>query len=536
MDTHVKVVPFNRIQGIASSNVPAHSNEFDDYISFDGCYVHGIYTGYKWQCVEFARRWLLLRKSCIFQSFAAAADMWEELKYVERVTDGRKFSMKIHRNGSSSKPSCDSFLLYPRGEDIPFGHIAVICEVHEQSLRVVEQNYRFHYWSDNHSREIPMVKRDGLYWIEDYYPVYGWMEIEQSEELTPLNPSREPILDRYRAWKSMGTFECCVSSSNEIYCKVDEDFLLNLSRISNELYQLFRQTTENIIWNEQLLNGFGIPKIFWSRIRRSWVEESQFDLLNYLPLKFDGKKVQICYYKIDDVCYTLESLCQQTEKVRSMDVAHDFTSTFQLHRLLVRNWKRLNIQTMIHLLVEEKNDREIELVLYMEKVMIEAGIKTKVCRFPEEFFWKNSDIVDRDGERVEIVWKVWNWEMIFENYSHRYDEKENSWPNDRHPTLNDILFHSNIRILEPIWKSILNHSLLLPVLCTMYPSHPNILPNQQWIVSEDSRQLPSFINNCNRQTDHYSDKTIVSWIINGFFSGFTVHDDDNHSSTYCCVV
>jgi glutathionylspermidine synthase len=42
--------------------------------------------------------------------------------------------------------------------------------------------------------------------------------------------------------------------------------------------------------------------------------------------------------------------------------------------------------------------------------------------------------------------------------------------------------------------------------------------------------------------DEHSDKTIVSWIINGFFSGFSIRDDQyqitdaNNSSTYCCVI
>ena len=508
----MKTVPFNRIQGITSNNVPVHSNEYDDYISFDGYYIHGVYTGYKWQCVEFARRWLLLRKSCIFQSFPAAANMWEDLKYIERVTDGRKFSVRTHSNGSLNKPQCDSFLLYPCGENIPFGHIAVICEVHEDFIRVAEQNYRFHSWPDSYSRQIRMVKRDGGYWIEDYFPVNGWMEIEQNEQLKPLDPSRESILDQYRSLKSIGQFECCTNNCKEIYCKVDEDFLLNLSCISNELYQLFRETTENVIWNDQLLKGFGIPKVFWPRIRQSWVNEGQLDLINYLQLKFNGKQFQLCHYRSDQILHTLECASEQTEKVQSMELVHDFTSTFQIHRLLVRNWKRLNIQGTIHLLIEKDDDEdEMKIGLYIKKVMMEAEIDVKVCRVPEDLFWKNENIVDNDGQMVKIVWKDWHWERIFQNreeYSHK----------DKHPCLYDILFHPHIRLFEPIWKSILNHSILLPVLCAMYPNHPNILPSD-CILSEDC-----------------SDKTIISWMINRFFSGFTVHNDRNPSSMYCCVV
>jgi glutathionylspermidine amidase/synthetase len=88
------IAPFDVVQGIASTNVPAYSNEHDDFVSFEGFYIHGIFTGFKWQCVEFARRWLLLRKSCIFQNVMSAADMWRKLTYIERVTDGQKFRLK----------------------------------------------------------------------------------------------------------------------------------------------------------------------------------------------------------------------------------------------------------------------------------------------------------------------------------------------------------------------------------------------------------------------------------------------------------
>jgi hypothetical protein len=40
----------------------------------------------------------------------------------------------------------------------------------------------------------------------------------------------------------------------------------------------------------------------------------------------------------------------------------------------------------------------------------------------------------------------------------------------------------------------------------------------------------------------HSDKTITSWIINGLFSGFSIHDEQNQitdaksSLTYCCII
>jgi glutathionylspermidine synthase len=560
-----KIASFNEIQGIASTNVPAYSNQNDDFISFEGFYIHGIFTGFKWQCVEYARRWLLLRKSCIFENVGSAADMWQKLIYVECVTDGRKFSVKTHSNGSPHKPKCDTFLIYPRDEEIPFGHIAVICEVQEDFIRVAEQNYQFRYWSSNYSRQIPMIKRNDLYYIEDYYKVYGWMEIENNDQLKPLN---QTVLQKYQQSKPIGKLEHCFISNKTFDCsyyKADEDFLLNIGSTSNELYRLVMQVTENIIFNDELLIGFGIPKQFWSQIRRSWTNERDFDIIDHLDFTFDGKKLKLCQYKMKNALTILESAIIQEKTAEAMNLDYDFTSSFQLNRLLVRNWKRLNINTTIHILIDNEQEEMIT-ALYMKKIMTEVGIDSKLCILPNDLYWKDSDIVDKDGEIVKIVWKLWNWEMIFQDYVDRY--------NDKHPCLNDILLKQQIRIIEPIWKSITTHPVFLCVLYTMFPNHPNILQDES-ILSEDSKQIPFFNwlmdeqNNgdilsydvkdnftidkyfdtrylsqefLSENNSQHSDKTITSWIINGLFSGFSIHDEQNQitdaksSLTYCCII
>ena len=183
------MVPYNHVLGIASSNVPAYSNGDDDYFSGEPNYLYGIFTGFKWQCVEFARRWLLLRKACIFRNVRTAADVWRELSDIERVTDGKKFSLISHSNGSSVMPKKNSFLIYPRCRDLPCGHIAIITEVGNNYIRIAEQNYRFHRWAGNYARQLEMTFRDGGYYLRDYYKIRGWMEIADNECLRPLDES-----------------------------------------------------------------------------------------------------------------------------------------------------------------------------------------------------------------------------------------------------------------------------------------------------------------------------------------------------------
>lgn len=70
---HKNDLAFGVELGVAKGNVPSYSS---DYAQVDEAqypdrrhfrsYVDGIYMGYKWQCVEYARRWLYLTKGQIF--------------------------------------------------------------------------------------------------------------------------------------------------------------------------------------------------------------------------------------------------------------------------------------------------------------------------------------------------------------------------------------------------------------------------------------------------------------------------------------
>ena len=181
------IAPYNTIQGYASNNVPAYSNG-DDHHPEESNFLYKVYTGIKWQCVEFARRWLFIRKGCVYHQIVGAVDIWSQVDNAQRVVDKKCFNFIKYPNGSPTPPKNETLLIYNRSHDSPlYGHVAVIVDVSSNYIRIGEQNYDDYFWSGNYSRQIPYVFKNGGYYIEDTMPVLGWMELENNNQLKPLD-------------------------------------------------------------------------------------------------------------------------------------------------------------------------------------------------------------------------------------------------------------------------------------------------------------------------------------------------------------
>lgn len=157
--------------------VVGYSNGGDHHFSAEGNFVGRIFTGIKWQCVEYARRWLILRRNLTFSQVDGAADIWY-LNSFKTIQNSSKFTIIKRANGSEQPPTQNSVLIWKRSRANPFGHVAIVTEVNvdKRYIRVAEQNLDTNYWPGNYSREIPLIYNQGWY-IHDEDPLYGWIEL-----------------------------------------------------------------------------------------------------------------------------------------------------------------------------------------------------------------------------------------------------------------------------------------------------------------------------------------------------------------------
>lgn len=167
-------ISYGTALGVTSEGVAAYSNDSASVLANEPCRVGNIVTGLPWQCVEFARRWLLQTQDLIFVDVPLAANMWNYVDYLTQVSDEKIVTLDSHPNGSHSKPVNGDILIYSEAF-LGTGHVAVVvgCDAEAGVIRVAEQNYTNRLWPGDYSREIPLLEMDGHWWLLDPY-LNGW--------------------------------------------------------------------------------------------------------------------------------------------------------------------------------------------------------------------------------------------------------------------------------------------------------------------------------------------------------------------------
>ena len=170
------VSPYGAVLGSTAEGIKAYSNCQSSCVIFDPNQENGTYTGIKWQCVEFTRRWLISQHSLTFGDVDVAADMWA-LKSLTKLSDQSSVPLKTFENGTKQPPKHGDLLIYGR-EYLGTGHAAIVLQVDRKRgmVRVAEQNFKNQKWPGQYARTIQLIQKDGRYWVLDPY-LLGWKRV-----------------------------------------------------------------------------------------------------------------------------------------------------------------------------------------------------------------------------------------------------------------------------------------------------------------------------------------------------------------------
>lgn len=125
--------PFGEILGYAPGNVAIYcSNEHGEEYALckkdnaNRHYLDHEFMGYKWQSVEFARRYLYQNFGTVFTDVMMAYEIFS-LRFLRHTDTERRLPLHAFANGSSRKPLKGALLIWAdKGIFEKTGHVAVI--------------------------------------------------------------------------------------------------------------------------------------------------------------------------------------------------------------------------------------------------------------------------------------------------------------------------------------------------------------------------------------------------------------------------
>ncbi len=147
-----------------------------------------VYTGIIYQCVEYARRWWLMKRGVVFGSVDTADDMWTEVREATSPTGDSAFRVSPMDNGGAAAPEVGDLVIYARDPTMPrlrFGHVTVVVGVDLEAgvVFVAEQNFDNAPWAeaDSHARILALdTEGDRFTLRDDGVPdarIYGWLHL-----------------------------------------------------------------------------------------------------------------------------------------------------------------------------------------------------------------------------------------------------------------------------------------------------------------------------------------------------------------------
>lgn len=497
--------------------------------------------GFKYQCVEFARRWLFHRKGLVLPDVGMASQI-ADLTEVFEATNATPVPMHKTMNGTTTKPTADSLLIFPVSHLSPWGHVAVITHVEDSCIYVADQNYHFSQWDCEKGLRLTLKKETAVsasgqaetLWriiddsasdINDHLEPCCWIsfsDIPARDPAAPL-PAVHPTLqcsppppmewsrESFTPTKSTDNW---LDLSNEAEKLFVEEFGLDISRsrlnekkanyylmnwemylrcvaYAVELHEFFVEATEEVLKDDKQLALFGIPEEFWPRLRRSFEKQRDVILTGRFDFAFqNATKRLVCFeYNADSASTLLE--CGRIQTKWGESIGLDETGTrvggMYLERQLRQAWRSSGIKGHVHFCVDDDREEKYTALICLQNAEA-VGLKGKLCCMFDEFHFDEAGKI-RDSENVLVttIWKTWMWESAISDLQKARAEGVRPgagvpWrgtPQDK-VRLCDLLLgpDENITVLEPFWKVIPSNKAILPIVYRNHMDHPAVLRSE----------------------------------------------------------
>ncbi|MCD7062789.1 bifunctional glutathionylspermidine amidase/synthase [Klebsiella quasipneumoniae subsp. quasipneumoniae] len=514
--------PFGTLLGYAPGGVAIYSSnysslnpqDYPDDATFRS-YIGNEYMGHKWQCVEFARRFLFLTYGFVFTDVGMAYEIFS-LRFLREVVNDNILPLQAFANGSRRPPIAGSLLIWQKGGEFKHtGHVAVITQLVGNKVRIAEQNVihsplpQGQQWT----RELTLEVNAGRYTIKDTFAdteILGWMiQTADTEHSLPqpvlpgeamaIKGARLPNNGQFRGkWlnekdplqkayvAANGHF---INQDPYQYFTISESAEQELIKATNELHLMYLHATDKVMKDDNLLALFDIPKILWPRLRLSWQRRRHHMITGRMDFCMDERGLKVYEYNADSAsCHTEGGLIlEQWLKQGYYGTGHNPAEG--LLDELAGAWKHSRARPFVHIM-QDKDLEENYHAKFIQRSLTQAGFESKILFGLDELRWDAAgQLIDADGRLVNCVWKTWAWETAIEQVREVSADEYAAVPiRTGHPhnevRLIDVLLRPEVLVFEPLWTVIPGNKAILPVLWSLFPHHRYLL-DTDFVVNDE---------------------------------------------------
>lgn len=231
---------------------------------------------------------------------------------------------------------------------------------------------------------------------------------------------------------------------------------------TGELNAMCRELVGRAIRDERYLQLLKIPQAYWTFIAASW-QRNDPSLYGRFDLCFDGKgAAKLLEYNADTPTSLFEAaVFQWTWLEQAIDrqiIPKRADQYNSLHERLIEAWRKIGAGRRLHLAAAMNNAEDLGTVQYLADTARQGGLTPVLLDITEIGWQETGNFVDLKDNPIELAFKLYPWEWMFrEEFGGRLKGASTRW-------------------IEPPWKAILSNKGILPLLWSMFPNHPNLLP------------------------------------------------------------
>ena len=238
----------------------------------------------------------------------------------------------------------------------------------------------------------------------------------------------------------------------------------DLEDVSQELYGLCLELVDRVIASEEFLAKLAIPDTYWDWLANSW-RKREPSLYGRFDLVYNGEgPAKLLEFNADTPTALYETgffqwmwLESQIANGAIPEQADQYNS---VQDKLIDRFKQMFAPGYhLHFASVDGHDEDRATVKYLQDCATQAGINAHYLTVEEIGMDEDGRFADQNSFVIDALFKLYPYEdMMREKYG---------------PYLPD----APLQLIEPPWKAILSNKGILPLLWSMFPGHPNLLPS-----------------------------------------------------------